>query len=77
VKEFQLGDEPKSTSTEIHWKNGKDLTKPEAKAPAPVGLPVLEGEGSGETRTFFGWLNDHTNPLSDDVATVIGFWVAL
>jgi len=27
MKEFHLGGEPKSTSTEIHWKQGMDLTK--------------------------------------------------
>jgi len=70
VKEFHLSTsgDPTSTSTEIKWKDGMDLTKVAEEAAAqekgkkrPLQMP----------RTFFGWFTDNHDAGADDVAEVI------
>lgn len=66
MKEFHLGGEPKSTSTEIRWKNGMDLTKRVKESAA------LQRRKRGfEPKNFFTWFTDHVDPSSDDIAEVI------
>lgn len=66
VKEFHLGGEPKSTSTEIQWKTGMDLTKRVKESAA------LQRRKRGfEPKNFFTWFSDHLDPSSDDIAEVI------
>jgi len=66
VKEFHLGTgDPKSSSTEIKWKSGMDLTK-----------KVKEGNSARrkrgfEPKNFFSWFVDHVDPSADDIAEVI------
>jgi len=76
VKEIHLigtDGEPSSTSTEIKWKPGMDLTK---KAVPPVqpggGASRLKRKhGFDEEKDFFGWFTDHSDPSMDDIAEVI------
>lgn len=68
-KEYRLemGD-PVSTSTEIEWKEGYNLVEKAAQRAATA-------KGSRkrqlETRTFFTWFSDNTDPSNDDVSEVI------
>merc|ERR1711892_1420523 len=69
-KEFQLGSsgDPTSSSTEIGWKEGYNLTaKAEQRAAAVKG----QRKRHLETRTFFTWFCDNMDPQQDDVAEVI------
>ncbi|KAK6995190.1 protein SET [Biomphalaria glabrata] len=67
VKEFHLASsgEPQSKSTEIQWKEGKDLTKGSAS------------ETNGRKRkiepalSFFTWFTNNTDPNADEIAEVI------
>jgi len=65
VKEFHLGGEPKSTSTEIQWKTGMDLTKRIKDSNSQ------RRKRGFEPKNFFSWLADHGDPSSDDIAEVI------
>jgi len=65
VKEFHLGGDPKSTSTEINWKAGMDLTKRIKESNAQ------RRKRGFEPKNFFSWLADHGDPSSDDIAEVI------
>jgi template-activating factor I len=71
LKEFHLGStgDPTSTSTEILWKEGMDLTKnvpnPVAKANQRRMRPDVP------PRTFFNWFADNTDASADDIAEVI------
>jgi len=65
MKEFHLGGEPKSTSTEIHWKQGMDLTKRIKDSNSQ------RRKRGFEPKNFFSWFADHGDPSSDDIAEVI------
>ena len=65
VKEFHLGGEPKSTSTEIQWKQGMDLTKRVKESAA-----IQRRKRGFEPKNFFTWFTDHVDPSSDDIAEV-------
>jgi len=67
VKEFHLGTigDPKSTSTEIKWKAGMDLSK-KVKDSA-----TLRRKRGFEPKNFFSWFTDHVDPSADDIAEVI------
>lgn len=68
VKEFHLSTsgDPTSTSTEIKWKEGMDLTK-------NITHPAEKGKKRPhqQPRTFFTWFLDNSDPSADDVAEVI------
>jgi len=70
TKEFQLGSsgDPTSSSTEIQWKEGYDLTE---KANQRAALAKGSRKRQLENRTFFTWFCDNQDPSSDDVAEVI------
>jgi len=73
VKEIHLigaDGEPHSTSTEIKWKPGMDLTK-KAVQPAKGSGASLKRKHGFEEKDFFGWFTDHTDPSMDDIAEVI------
>lgn len=60
-----LLEEPTCKSTAIKWKEGFDLTTPKHIASKP-------GQKRGrEHKSFFSWFNDHSDPLSDDIAEII------
>ncbi|KAH9512936.1 hypothetical protein Btru_037106 [Bulinus truncatus] len=67
VKEFHLASsgEPQSKSTEINWKEGKDLTKQNTS------------ESNGRKRkmepilSFFTWFTNNSDPNADEIAEVI------
>jgi len=67
VKEFNMGiiGDPKSTSTEIRWKAGMDLSK-KVKESA-----TLRRKRGFEPKNFFSWFMDHADPSGDDIAEVI------
>merc|ERR1719251_408588 len=69
-KEFQLGSsgDPTSTSTDILWKEGYNLTE---KAAQRAALAKGSRKRQLETRTFFTWFCDNMDPQQDDVAEVI------
>jgi len=69
-KEFQLGSsgDPTSTSTEISWKEGYNLTE---KAAQRAALAKGSRKRQLETRTFFTWFCDNLDPAQDEVAEVI------
>jgi len=68
VKEFHLSTQgdPTSTSTEIKWKEGMDLTK---------NIVQIDEKGKKrpheQPRTFFSWFTDNTDAAADDIAEVI------
>jgi len=69
TKEFHLGSsgDPASQSTPIKWKGENDLSKKNKER---------NGVNKGrkrymETKTFFNWFTDHTDPSADDVAELI------
>ncbi|KAK9751895.1 Nucleosome assembly protein (NAP) [Popillia japonica] len=67
TKEYHLEslEEPTCKSTAIKWKEGFDLTTPKHIASKP-------GQKRGrEHKSFFSWFNDHSDPLSDDIAEII------
>jgi len=67
VKEFQLGPntEPKSTSTQIQWKENMDLSKKQKEI-------ILQRRKRGlDVKTFFSWFSDNSDPAADDIAEVI------
>jgi template-activating factor I len=67
IKEFHLGTigDPKSSSTEIKWKPGQDLSK-KVKESA-----TLRRKRGFEPKNFFSWFTDHVDPSADDIAEVI------
>jgi len=67
VKEFHLGSsgDPKSTSTDIKWKENMDLSKKQKEV-----IQMRRKRGL-EAKTFFTWYADHGDPSADDVAEVI------
>merc|ERR1712020_753088 len=70
-KEFQLGSsgDPASTSTEIKWKEGYNLVEKAAQR-----MALAKGNSRKrqlDTRTFFTWFCDNSDPQQDDVAEVI------
>merc|ERR1712050_435465 len=69
-KEFQLGSsgDPTSTSTDILWKEGYNLTE---KATQRAALAKGSRKRQLENRTFFSWFCDNGDPSVDDVAEVI------
>jgi len=69
-KEFQLGSsgDPTSTSTDIQWKEGYNLTE---KAAQRAALAKGSRKRQLENRTFFTWFCDNIDPQQDDVAEVI------
>lgn len=69
TKEFHLGSsgDPASQSTSIKWKGENDLSKKNKER---------NGMNKGrkrfmETKTFFNWFTDHSDPSADDVAELI------
>lgn len=79
VKEFHLsnsGDmesaamaDPTSTSTEIKWKEGMDLTKTVSAAGGEKGGARKRPHSA--PRTFFTWFGDNSDASTDDIAEVI------
>ena len=69
-KEYQLGSngDPTSTSTEIKWKEGFNLT---AKAAQRAALVKGSRKRRLENRTFFTWFCDNQDPSVDDIGEVI------
>jgi template-activating factor I len=67
VKEFHLGSsgDPKSTSTDIRWKENMDLSKKQKE------VMTMRRKRGLEAKTFFTWYNDHGDPSADDIAEVI------
>ena len=71
AKEFLLGSsgDPASTSTTIQWKEGQDLA---AKAAQKAAANAKGGrKRAHESRTFFTWFCDNSEPAADDIAEVI------
>jgi hypothetical protein len=70
VKVYQLGSngDPSSTSTEIKWKEGFNLT---AKAAQRAALAKGSRKRRLEHRTFFTWFCDNQDPSGDDIGEVI------
>lgn len=64
--DLSLGD-PASTSTEIKWKEGMNLI---AKHRAREQMSQNRKRKYGQSRTFFTWFNDNTDPSADDIAEV-------
>lgn len=67
VKEFHLGSsgDPKSTSTDIRWKENMDLSKKQKE------VMTMRRKRGLEAKTFFTWYVDHGDPSADDIAEVI------
>lgn len=67
IKEFHLGSsgDPKSTSTEIKWKENMDLSKKQKE------VITMRRKRGLEAKTFFSWYVDHGDPSADDIAEVI------
>lgn len=67
VKEFHLATsgEPQSKSTQINWKEGKDLSKKTKSAPNGRKRRV------GSASSFFSWFLDNMDPNADEIAEVI------
>jgi len=70
-KEFHLGSsgDPESKSTEIQWKDGYNLVE-KAKQRAAM-ANAKSRKRQLESRTFFTWFGDNSDPQQDDVAEVI------
>lgn len=70
VKEFHLGTtgDPTSKSTEISWKEGKNLVK---KAEERQGVNSSGKRKMVVDRTFFQWFSDNSDPAADDIAEVL------
>merc|ERR1719350_1957780 len=70
-KEFHLGSsgDPESKSTEIKWKEGYNLVE-KAKQRAAM-ANAKSRKRQLESRTFFTWFEDNSDPQQDDVAEVI------
>jgi len=69
-KEYQLdgkGD-PTSTSTDLKWKDGFDLT---AKAAEKAALQKGQRKRKLENRTFFSWYCDNEDPSNDEIGEII------
>ena len=66
VKEFHLGSsgDPKSTSTEIKWKESMDLSKKQKE------VITMRRKRGLEAKTFFSWYVDNGDPSADDIAEV-------
>lgn len=60
---FFLGD-PASKSTEIKWKEGKNLLTMDTSSQNPNSKKQMN------FRTFFLWYTDNADPSADDVAEV-------
>merc|ERR1711881_479421 len=60
--------DPTSTSTDILWKEGYNLTE---KAAQRAALAKGSRKRQLENRTFFTWFCDNMDPQQDDVAEVI------
>ena len=70
-KEFHLGSsgDPESKSTDIQWKEGYNLVE-KAKQRAAM-ANAKSRKRQLESRTFFTWFGDNSDPQQDDVAEVI------
>ncbi|KAF2366751.1 Nucleosome assembly protein (NAP) [Trinorchestia longiramus] len=77
TKEFHLGSsgDPTSQSTNIKWKEGHNLLRKfEEQQQKNGGSSASSSRGKKrplETRSFFRWFTDHSDPSSDDIAEVI------
>lgn len=67
VKEFHLATtgDPASKSSKIEWKNGMDIS-----------AKILQNGNNrkrkrGQSRSFFQWFEDNTDPSADDIAEVV------
>ena len=71
TKEYQLDSkgEPTSSSTDIRWKEGYDLTARAAQRAAVA--KGAQRKRKLETRTFFTWYSDNEDPANDDVGEII------
>ncbi|XP_022915009.1 protein SET [Onthophagus taurus] len=67
TKDYHLASitEPISTSTEIKWKDGYNLTQDKHTQ------SKTSRKRAFEQKTFFAWFTDHSDPVSDDVAEAI------
>ncbi|XP_077997540.1 protein SET-like [Glandiceps talaboti] len=66
-KEFHLANsgEPASQSSTIQWKTGMNLiTRSGSESKDRL-------KGESETRSFFSWFADHSEPSADDIAEVV------
>merc|ERR1712045_64998 len=70
-KEFHLGSsgDPESKSTEIQWKEGYNLVQKAKQREAMANAKSRKRQL--ESRTFFTWFEDNSDPQQDDVAEVI------
>merc|ERR1719273_907987 len=70
-KEFHLGSsgDPESRSTEITWKEGYNLVEKAAQRAAMANTKSRKRQL--ESRTFFTWFLDNSDPQQDDVSEVI------
>ena len=70
-KEFHLGSsgDPESKSTEIQWKEGYNLVEKAKQREAMANAKSRKRQL--ESRTFFTWFEDNSDPQQDDVAEVI------
>jgi len=71
TKEFHLGtanegEGPKSTSTAIQWKEGKNLLKQLLQKPFNN-----KKKRNLEYKTFFDWFTDNSDPVNDEIAELI------
>eukprot|EP00088_Acartia_fossae_P035595 TRINITY_DN3670_c0_g1_i4.p1 TRINITY_DN3670_c0_g1~~TRINITY_DN3670_c0_g1_i4.p1 ORF type:complete len:278 (-),score=96.33 TRINITY_DN3670_c0_g1_i4:571-1404(-) len=71
TKEYQLDSkgEPTSSSSDIRWKDGYDLTARAAQRAAVA--KGAQRKRKLETRTFFTWYSDNEDPANDDVGEII------
>lgn len=54
-----------STTTEVKWKNGRNMIDVSMSLLDPDENEIISG-----LRTFFYWLTDNMDPANDDVAEV-------
>lgn len=79
TKEFHLGTagensagDPKTKSTEIKWKEGKNLVqKAQEKEKAKAGKKRNAASAFNPPSSFFGWFCDEGDPSADEVAEII------
>lgn len=72
TKEFCLGGTsgPMSKSTAIEWKDGKDISKSQLKQKQDD-QQANKRKRHYETKTFFDWFSDNSDPVNDDIAELL------
>lgn len=65
-----------SKSTTIEWKDGKDISKSQLKQKQDD-QQANKRKRHYETKTFFDWFSDNSDPVNDDIAELFkGKWMA-